>query len=453
MAAAQPTSGQTSVPPVQARPGLDLAPFRGVRYAARDGADLARLTCPPYDVIDRRQRSELEAADPHNVVRLILPREDGSGPGPGFQGAARALRSWLAGGVLAVDPHPALYVYEMRAGPTSVRGLIGALGLQPARSGVVLPHEDTMPGPVRHRRELIAATRANLEPIYLVADGPPGAAAAAAAGADRHRPLAEFRAADGSEHRMWSISDTTELVRITEDLHARHALIADGHHRYAAYLQHQQDRRAHGAGAGPWDRGLALLVDRDAFGAQVQVFHRVVAGLSLDDAVPPASNGFRLVELAGGGGEAAHRLAEAGRSGTAFVLTDGERWYLLTDPHPSLLSRSIPPGHSAAWRALDVVVLHHALLAATWGVPVDEQTVRYVADLDAAVELARERAGIAVLMNPTPLQTVLTVAAAGERMPQKSTLFTPKPRTGLVLRTYDVAAPDSTDRHGSAGAA
>jgi uncharacterized protein (DUF1015 family) len=41
-----------------------------------------------------------------------------------------------------------------------------------------------------------------------------------------------------------------------------------------------------------------------------------------------------------------------------------------------------------------------------------------------------------VLLNPTSAEAVAAVAAAGERMPRKSTLFTPKPRTGLVLRDH-----------------
>jgi len=32
---------------------------------------------------------------------------------------------------------------------------------------------------------------------------------------------------------------------------------------------------------------------------------------------------------------------------------------------------------------------------------------------------------------------VIAVADKGERMPRKSTLFTPKPRTGFVIRTFD----------------
>jgi uncharacterized protein (DUF1015 family) len=63
-------------------------------------------------------------------------------------------------------------------------------------------------------------------------------------------------------------------------------------------------------------------------------------------------------------------------------------------------------------------------------------TVGYEHDVEAAVAAARRTGGTAVLLNPTPVAAVATVAAGGERMPRKSTLFTPKPRTGLVIRDY-----------------
>ena len=80
--------------------------------------------------------------------------------------------------MLVPDETPALYVYEMEEGPSRTRGLVGAVGLTPPEAGVVLPHENTMAGPVADRLALTEATQANLEPIYLVYSG--GGAAAQA---------------------------------------------------------------------------------------------------------------------------------------------------------------------------------------------------------------------------------------------------------------------------------
>src|SRR4051812_15074107 len=134
----------TSGPPAR---GLWLAPFRGLRYVPERVGSLAAVTSPPYDVVVRPDgRGHLAAADPHNVVRLILP--------PSGRQAARTLRQWQRDGILAHDPRPALYVYEQRDGDLLQRGLIGALRLTPPAERVVLPHEDVMPGPVADRAAL-----------------------------------------------------------------------------------------------------------------------------------------------------------------------------------------------------------------------------------------------------------------------------------------------------------
>lgn len=67
------TAGPAEETPV--RSGLELAPFRGVRYDPDRVGSLAAVTSPPYDVIVRPDGLlHLESADPHNIVRLILPR-------------------------------------------------------------------------------------------------------------------------------------------------------------------------------------------------------------------------------------------------------------------------------------------------------------------------------------------------------------------------------------------
>ena len=426
-------TSSASVPPPSSRPseGLQLSPFRALRYAGADRSDLARLLSPPYDVVDEDERSRLEAGDPHNVVHLILPRDAAGSPGGAYRLAAERLRRWRDAGVLRPDDTPALYVYEMAEGPSRTRGLVGAVGLTPAEAGVVLPHENTMAGPVADRLALTEATAANLEPIYLVYSGG-GTATQVVASYGDLPPLAEATV-EGVEHRVWALTDPDTLRAVAADLLPRRAVIADGHHRYATYLRHQADRHAAGAGVGPWDRGLALLVDASAYGPQVHAIHRVVPGLALDEAVTRASAGFTVRDLTEQAALSA--LAEAGK-GPAFVLTDGSRWLLLTDPDPALVADAVPADRSEAWRGLDVTVAHRLLVDRLWGLRDHEEVVGFEHDVPAAVAAARRSGGTALLLNPTPVEAVAAVAEAGERMPRKSTLFTPKPRTGMLLRAY-----------------
>src|SRR4051812_49326871 len=89
--------------------GLVLAPFRALRYDAP--VDLRTVTSPPYDVIDAAGVAALEQASDHNVVRLILPRDEAA-EGDRYLRAASTLADWRAAGVLVPDAEPALYVYE-----------------------------------------------------------------------------------------------------------------------------------------------------------------------------------------------------------------------------------------------------------------------------------------------------------------------------------------------------
>jgi len=409
--------------------GLSLGPLRGLRYTG-SAQQLGRLLCPPYDVVDESQRRQLLERDPRNAVALVLPEaDDGTDP---YQHAATELDTWLADGTLGVDPQPALYVYEMEtASGRRTRGLLGALELRAYTDGVVLPHENTMAGPVADRLALMTATQANLEPIYLVYDGG-GAASLAVADADADEPIALAHTPDGTTHRLWALTEPALHRQIEADLTQRRAMIADGHHRYATYLEMQARYRAE-RGAGPWDRGLTLLVDSSSYGPEVHAIHRVLARLDLADAIDSAAELCRVTDAVG---PAEGLELAAALTGFAVVLTDGNRTVLISELDAKLRTGLLEPGEPAALADLDVTVLHRGLLGPLWGLTDTVDSVRYAHNVDDAIALAAKVGGCAVLLRPTPVAAVAAVAAAGARMPRKSTLFTPKPASGLVMRRF-----------------
>ena len=87
-----PTLPSSEAPDSASTTGLVLAPFRGVRYAEDRVSGLAEVTSPPYDVIAADNENQLMAADPHNIVRLILPRHQAGQPGSPYEDAAAELR-------------------------------------------------------------------------------------------------------------------------------------------------------------------------------------------------------------------------------------------------------------------------------------------------------------------------------------------------------------------------
>lgn len=447
-------------------PGLDLRPFRGLRYDPAVVPDLAAATSPPYDVVDAEGVRRLEELDPHNVVRLILPREETCGPEGRYAHAAATLRQWVRDGVLVQD-EPGFYVYEEAGEGRLHRGIVGAVGLDASRTGAVLPHEEVMPQPVADRTALMRATGAHLEPILLVHDGDPEAGQRIDALIDTvvaTPALLDVRTAEDHRLRLWHVpadrrdgSGDGMAETLRSAFARRRALIADGHHRWAAY--HALAAELGGAspsgpaalsGAHPvtgggdpgWDSGLALLVDASRYPLALGAIHRLVGGLSLADALSALAGldgAVRVTRLAPESLPAPERLAAAGREHPAFDLVAADGAARLEVIAAGLLAADQP----AAWEGLDAALLHGGLLT-RWEARDGSarHPVTYCHDAQAAVTAAREGAGLAVLLNPVTVPQVLSVAAAGATMPRKSTSFGPKPRTGLVLRSV-------TDPHGS----
>ncbi len=390
---------------------------------------LGRLLCPPYDVIDEAQRAALLERDADNAVALILPRAEGADP---YALAAQRLQASVADGLFASDADPAIYVYEMHSDDGALtRGLLGAVELRDPADGVILPHENTMAGPVADRLALMAATEANLEPIYLVYDGG-GPASKLISSVQDADTIASARTPDGTSHRLWAITDPADHAAVEADLADRRALIADGHHRYATYRQLQRDLHAE-RGAGPWDRGLALLVDSSSYGPQVHAIHRVLVDVPLATAVDQAG---RACDVRQAEAPVDALAAASGIDGFAAVLTDGESTWLVSKPTADLTADLLGPDEPAALADLDVTLLHRALVGRVWHLSDSADAVGFAHSIDEAVAEARRSHGTAVLLRPTPVEAVAAVAAAGARMPRKSTLFTPKPASGLVMRRF-----------------
>ncbi len=463
--------------------GLIVSPFRALRYDPARVSSLAAVTSPPYDVVEESEARTLASADPHNIIRLILPREDDCGPEGPYEHAAQTLRAWIADGTLRRDPDPAIYVLEQvqeRDGCRQ-RGILGALTLSGPERRVILPHEDVMPDPVEDRLALLTATRANLEPIFLVYDGGGGDTATIVESVIASvAPVLTTTTSDGVTHRLWTITDANQLATIADDLRPRQALIADGHHRYTAYLRYQQERRRRD-GPGPWDRALALLVDTAQTPPDLGSITRVVPGLSFESALRDAGPQVEVTLLREPGDVLARlrhhnmrsqdMISDVTRSATpapadaAMAIVDGRRVALLTIVDPEYRD-------TAAAEFLTAV-----LLAQRWrnrsdsdaddggthdtgtgtGTDTDtddtktddtdtddtgtpdkvggDQDVRYVHNVDTAIRLAAETGGVAIVLRPPTVEQVVAVAQSGRTMPRKSTAFGPKPRDGLVMRT------------------
>lgn len=405
----------------------ELKPFKGIRYSS--SAELKDLVCPPYDVISPDEQARLHERHPHNAVRLELARRDEEGEK--YRNAADAFRDWMAQGVLTQDDSPSLYVYRQdftSADGTRhrVAGVIGALELEPfGESSGVLPHEKTMAGPKQDRLELMRALRMNVSPIYAIYRGA-GGLAPFIDGIENRPPEARVADAAGVLHRMWVITAPAEVQMLSDAIRPGPLVIADGHHRYETALAYHQE-----LGDADGDHGtiMCFCVDADVEGLVVLPYNRAVrTAVSPADVTTRLRDSFGASPLEGTPHEAALRSSSADHP--LVFVTENESF--LVEISDADVVAAVGDRHPA-WRALDVVALHQAVLPALLPEGVDDLT--FSKDADTIHKLVSEGWSFGALLRAVSAAQIVDVAGSGERMPQKASYFWPKALTGLVFHS------------------
>ncbi|HIZ83971.1 MAG TPA: DUF1015 domain-containing protein [Firmicutes bacterium] len=420
----------------------EIKPFAALRFTGKAGR-AEEITCPPYDIISEEERRGYLARNPHNVIRLELPRAEGEGADP-YAEAGRVLQEWLAEGILARDQKPALYIYEeaFTAGGRSyaVRGFICRVRLEEFSKGVVLPHEETLSKAKADRFNLMCATGCNFSQIYSLYMDEGGQTRRAVEALSSGQPAQCFTDGAGVTHRLWIAEDGPAVEEICRQFAGRKLYIADGHHRYETALRYRDHLREAGGPAGDSDYVMMMLVDMENPGLVVFPTHRIVRDL-------PAFDGAALLRDC----EAYFDVMEQDSLSTmdaaletayaagqkAFGFYDGgSGWHLLRLRDPAVMAGFLPKG-SKALRELDVSVLHSLVLERLLHIDkenmANQVNLTYTRDKAEALEAVREGADCCFILNPTRVEEISAVAAAGEKMPQKSTYFYPKLITGLVM--------------------
>ncbi len=395
-----------------------FAPFAALRYAA---ADLAAVIAPPYDVLSDADVDALQAGSAENITYVDVPRGDAER----YDRAAELFAQWQRDGVLVADHEPSFTIYRMRFTDASgtrrdIAGVLGGLEVVDEGTGGVLPHERTTPKASTDRLDLTRATGANLSPVWGLS---------LAAGLTRlltepGEPIARVvegePAVGGVEHVVERVSDPDRIAAISALVAGDDVLIADGHHRYAISRTYRDEvRAATGRDDTPAELTLAFVNELMAEQLSVAAIHRLYSGVDLAALRSTLAAAF---ELAPTGPPTAATLAA--------METDGFLVLLGRDPDGGVVAETLTPrpGVFDAVRSLDGAWLETALADSPATVSYQHGLAEV---LDAVTSGAAEAA---VLIRPVGVAEIERTAREGLLMPPKSTFFTPKLKTGLVIR-------------------
>ena len=389
-----------------------FTPFPALRYRDRDIAD---LVAPPYDVLSDADLDELGARSRFNITHVDVPRES-QGPDR-YVHAAVTLRDWIDAGVMEFDAEPTFTIYRMRftdatGAARDIAGVLGGLEVVDEGAGGVLPHERVTPKASTDRLDLTRATQANLSPVW----GLSLAAGLTELLAEPAEPISSVTV-DGVEHVVERVSDPERIAAIAERVGSDDVLIADGHHRYGISRTYRDEVRAtNGDRPNPADETLTFVSELVADQLSVEAIHRLYHDVSFDELAAALDTVFERSDAGTPDGDT---LAAMERDGAlCLVGPDGSAEWLAPRP-----------GAFEGVRALDGAWLEHALA------DVDHR-VTYQHGLDHVVgAVTSGDASAAVLIRPVSVPEIERTAREGALMPPKSTFFTPKLRTGLVVRS------------------
>lgn len=414
-----------------------IKPIRALRYTQKAGA-LSSCVCPPYDIVSDAEYTSLCDANEHNLIRLELPR----GGEERYTDAGALLSEWLADGILARDEKAGIYLYresfEVAGKSYAFDGLVCLVGLVPFSERVVLPHEETLSKAKDDRFRLMCATGCNFSSVYSLYRDTEGTVREIIRDAQSLPVLEEFTDSEGVTHTLRKIECEETVNALVNAFADKQLFIADGHHRYETALNFKNHLAENGNPNG-WqaDSMLMTLVDLEDDGLVVLPTHRLIRDLPVDKAefLAKASTYFDITEY--DDVQKAEEILDAHKDKHAYALyTGGDGFTLLVGNEKA--DALFVEGRSAAYAKLDVTVLHTLLLEQVLGIDRENMAkqinLRYTRSAEEAVASVENGVSTAAfLLNATKIEEIRAVAEAGDKMPQKSTYFYPKLKTGLVM--------------------
>lgn len=412
-----------------------IKPIKALRFTEKAGS-IDTCVCPPYDIISDEERESLVERNQYNLVRLELPVGEDK-----YNKAGVLLNEWLNQGIVARDEKEGIFVYREEFNVEGVdyclTGLVCKVKLCEFSERVVLPHEETLTKAKTDRFNLMSATGCNFSSIYSLYNDESGNIAKCIDKKVEEEPICRFTDEEEVTHTLWKIDCEKCLENIINTLAEKQLFIADGHHRYETALNFK--KHCYESGILPdgidVDHVMMTLVDMDDKGLVVFPTHRLIVDKAVDraDIAAKCAEDFNtsvlpLSELKG--------ALKAGENGKTFALYTGGDDFMLLEFKPE--KARIIDNRSAAYSDLDVSVLHSMVLENALGIDKENMAnqinLRYTRSMDEAIaNVQNGKATAAFLINATKVSQIKAVALAGDKMPQKSTYFYPKLKTGLVM--------------------
>lgn len=436
---------------------MDIKPFKAYRFNKETVGNPGDCIAPPYDVIDSSMQNELYNRNAYNIVRAIKGKKSSkdSADDNVYLRAAEYLETAVADGALTAEKKEAIYAYVQDfeiTGQTFQRSGIIACGKLKAFGEGVQPHEKTLEGPKADRLNLTRATGCQLGQIFMLYDDPSNVDSQIIPEAMRKEPVIDTIDEHDVRHRLFVIDDADSIDAFVAMMADKQAVIADGHHRYETALNYYAETQNEQAAY-----QMLTFVNMRNEGLVIQPTHRLLIDMedfNLEALLDELKDEFEVTKFAFASDterqQARKQMFEkmsANADQNIFGLYAGTNAFYAIRLTDTKFMAEVFPDMSPAAQKLDVNVLHQLILEKHLQICdaklASQSHLVYIKDLGDAIDksVAKVDGGesqAVFFMNATRIEQVQAVAAAGEKMPQKSTFFYPKIFSGLTIRKLDI---------------
>ncbi len=408
--------------------------FKGIR-PVKDKAAL--VASRPYDVLNSAEAKSEAEGNPYSFLRVVKPEIDlpegtNQYSDEVYQKGKSNFEKMVNDGVMVQDGSDSLYIYELTMDGRSQDGIVACAAVEDYMNDVIKKHELTRPDKEEDRKKHVRVSMMNAEPVFFAYPNVPKIDELVAE-IKTKAPAYDFTAEDGVKHRLWTVSDATQIEVITEEFEKLPATyVADGHHRTAAAALVGSDlKQENSAHTGKEEYNYFLAVHFPDNQLQIIDYNRVVKdlhGLEIDAFISKLEDAF-VVSKIGKSQFKPSKLHEFG------MYLEGE-WYQLQAKEGTYDDHD-PIG------VLDVTILSEQILKPILDIQnlrTDKRIdfvggIRGLGELEKRVDSGEMK--VAFALYPVTMQQLIDIADSGQIMPPKTTWFEPKLRSGLVVHSLE----------------
>ncbi|MDP2922825.1 MAG: DUF1015 domain-containing protein [Candidatus Omnitrophota bacterium] len=394
-----------------------LKPLSATHYNQSIIKDLSLVTCPPYDVINKKQEFALKHKSPYNFCNVLLT-DNGN-----YKELGKRFRQWISENILIDDAKESLYLYEqkfkMDGKKYSRFGILTLLKMD--GKGAIFPHEYTLKAPKEDRKKIIREVKANLSPIFVIAPKSLKTLAKIHEYYSKKKSFVAFKDSDGNDNKVWKINDRVTIERICNEFDGHKLVIADGHHRFeVSYGYYKKNKNRFK------DLNYILAYVTDAQkGLVILPTHRIVSVKNIAAVMDKLREYFDIKKV--DEKDLEEKLKHT--KGFCFGVYHADNFHFIKLKSERILDKIFK---GSVYRKLDTYLLHQFVFPIC-GI---EGDVQYTHNIAEAKKIAA-RDKTAFILKPTALGDVFKIANQGYRLPQKSTYFYPKVSSGIVVRRFE----------------